>query len=119
MSDQKDLLDPGVTGSQGVNYGNQRPVPNAGGILALGIISIATCWLHGVPGLVCGLIGISMHKKAKATYTSNPDVYQASYNTAKAGYICAIIGTCLSGVWFLIAILAILGAITGSTYSRF
>ena len=119
MSEENDLLDPGVTGNQDVNYGNQRPIPNAGGILALGIISIATCWLYGVPGLVCGLIGISMHKKAKATYNSNPGVYQTSYNTAKAGYICAIIGTSLSAVWFLIAIVAILAAITGSSYSRF
>lgn len=119
MSDQNDLLDPGVTGNQNVNYGNQRPIPNAGGILALGIISIATCWLYGLPGLVCGLIGISMHKKAKAIYSTNPAVYQTSYNTAKAGYICAIIGTCISGLYFLFALLVIIGVVAGSSYSRF
>lgn len=105
MSDLDDLLDPGI--KENPQYPGNGSVPNAGGILALGIISIVTCWILGVPGIVCGIIAISMHMKAKQLYLSNPPYYEKSYRMAQAGQICGIIGLSLSGLYFFYSIIRI------------
>ncbi len=81
-------------------------LPNATAILVLGIISIATCWLYGIFGIIFGIIAIVLHSKAKATYLSNKAKYEQSYKNAKAGFICGIIGLSLS-VLFLIYVIVI------------
>ena len=106
MDELDDLLDPGIQNDNNNNTGSGQ-VPNAGGILALGIISIATCWLYGVPGLVCGIIAIVLHKKAKSVYLTNPAKYEASYKNAKAGMICGVIGLCLSALFFVYIIIVL------------
>jgi hypothetical protein len=93
------------------------PVPNATGSLVLGIISIATCWLYGVPGLICGIIAIALHQKDKRVYLSNPTKYEQSFKTSKAGFICGIIGLSLSAlmlIYVVIVLVFVAGAI-GST----
>jgi hypothetical protein len=70
----------------------------------LGIISIATCWLWGIPGSVCGIIALVLHKKDKALYLSDPERFENSFKTSKAGFICGIVGLSLSG-FFLVIIL--------------
>lgn len=115
MSEHDDLLDPGVKGDN-PQYAHQDKVPNSSGILVLGILSIATCWLYAIPGLACGVIALILHRKAKEVYLTDPIKYDQSYKNAKAGMICAIIGTCLSGLFliYVIFVIAMMGAMLGS-----
>lgn len=109
MSEQDDLLDPGVT-STNTNAGfagAQKTIPNANAVLVLGIISIVGCFLYGIPGLVCGIIALVMYKKVKATYLTDKQAYDTSFKNAKAGFVCAIIGTILSALFFLYVIFAL------------
>lgn len=81
-------------------------IPNSTGVLVMGIISIASCFCYGVPGLVLGIISLSLAGKGKRLYNANPDFYtEASFKNLKAGQICAIIGTILSGLFILLIIL--------------
>lgn len=73
-------------------YQSPKTLPNATATLVLGILSIVLCF----PGFIFGIIGIVLHKGDKKLYLENPSMYENSYKTAKAGYICSIIGTCLS-----------------------
>ncbi|MFT5860851.1 MAG: hypothetical protein ACI865_002967 [Flavobacteriaceae bacterium] len=116
MSELDDLLDPGVTENSNTGYAQQVPIPNAVGVLVLGIISIVGCILYGVPGLICGIISLSLHRKVKEIYLSNPAKYESSYKNAKAGQICAIIGTSLSALYLLIVIVAVLIAASGGRF---
>lgn len=105
MSELDDLLDPGVSGNDNSGgFETQQPVPNANAVLVLGICSIVGCFFYGLPGLICGIIALVLFKKAKAVNDTNPAKYEASFKNAKAGQICAIIGTSLSAVFFVIAI---------------
>lgn len=100
MGELDDLLDPGVKeGNPGGSFGDK--LPNANATLVLGIISIVGCFLYGIPGLICGIIALALHKKDKTIYKTNPARYEQSFKNAKAGFICAIIGTSLSAVYFL------------------
>lgn len=95
----------------------QVNLPNATAVLVLGIISIATCWCYAIPGLACGIIALILGGKAMKMYNENPQMYtQKSYNNTKAGRICAIIGTILSGLYlvYVIVILAFYGAMISS-----
>lgn len=101
--EEKDLLDTGAEGTQ--NYGGaSQMLPNATATLVLGIISIVGCVFYGVVGLICGIIALVLHKKDKALYQQNPAKYAMSYKNARAGYVCAIIGTSLSALYFVIIV---------------
>jgi hypothetical protein len=82
-------------------------LPNATAVLVLGIISIVGCLFYAIPGLVCGIISLALHKRNVAAYRANPEKYEVSFRTAKAGYICAIIGTSLSGLYIFILLVAV------------
>jgi len=87
-------------------------LPNSTAVLVLGIISIVTCWLYGIPGLICGIIALILAKKDLALYKKNPNQYTlASYKNLKAGQVCGIIGLCLSGLFvlYLIVVAVIIG----------
>jgi hypothetical protein len=93
--------------------GGQVNLPNATGILVLGIVSIALCWCYGIIGIASGIIALVMAGKAKALYEANPEGYTlSSFNNLKAGRICAIIGTILSALTlvYVIIVFAIYGA---------
>jgi hypothetical protein len=91
--------------------GMPKNLPNANATLVLGIISIATCWLYGLPGLVCGIIALVLYGKDKKLYLTDPQAYENSYKNSKAGHVCAIIGVSLSALFFvyIIVIFAIVG----------
>jgi len=105
MSNNNDLLDP----STSTDIGNKQ-LPNATATLVLGICSIVGCLFYGIPGLICGIIALFLHKKDKMIYSSDPSVYESSFKNSKAGFICAIIGISLSALYFIIALLAIIFA---------
>lgn len=109
MSELDDLLDPGVRTGSNSNNVVQESVPNANAVLTLGIISIVGCFLYAIPGLICGIIALSMHPKDKAVYLSDPAKYEMSFKNSKAGYVCAIIGVSLSGVYALFVIAMLVG----------
>lgn len=92
-------------------------VPNASACLALGIISIATCWLYAIPGLVCGIIALVLHQKDKRIYASNKEKYEQSFKTSKAGFICAIVGVSLSALMLVYVVFAffLMASVLGST----
>ncbi len=81
------------------------PVPNATAVLVLGIISIVGCFLYAIPGIVCSIIALVLHKRDKALYLANPVKYENSFKTSKAGHICAIIGLSLSLLFIVILII--------------
>ena len=105
-----DLLDPNVKQGSPSGVPEQKQIPNAIAVMVIGIIAIAGCGLYGVPGLVCGIIALTMHRKVKAIHDSDPLTYARSYRFARAGYICAIIGTCLSAAFILFIIFGLLFA---------
>lgn len=107
MSELDDLLDPNIKGS-GESNNNEKELPNATAVLALGIISIVGCFMYGVPGLICGIIALSLHKKDKEMYSMSPATYETSFKNSKAGYICAVIGTSLSGAVIALLIFVIM-----------
>lgn len=91
----------------------QRQLPNSTTVLVLGIISIATCWCWGVVGVTLGIIALVLSAKDKKLYKANPaDFTESSYKNLNAGYICALIGTILSGLYllFLLIYFFIIGA---------
>ena len=115
MSELNDLLDPGVENNN-MNYGRGETLPNSTAVLVLGIISIVGCIFYGVPGLICGIIALVLHKKNKEVYATNPAKYEASWKNAKAGYVCAIIGTSISAVYFIVAIFIIIFAVSATRF---
>lgn len=105
-----DLLDTGKS----TNDFRPATVPNATGVLVLGIVSIVGCIFYGVPGLVCGIIALVMHKKDKALYLTNPEKYENSFKNSRAGYVCAIIGVSLSSLYFLVAIIIVIAGVSSA-----
>ncbi len=103
-----DLLDTG-------NRNSNAPgaLPNATAVLVLGIISIVGCIFYGVPGLICGIIALALHGKDKRMYQADPTKFEASYKNSRAGFICAMIGTILSGLFMLFMIVFITIGVNG------
>ena len=95
----------------------QQQLPNATGILVMGIISIATCWCYGVVGITLGIISLVLASKAKQLYINNPGLYsESSYKNMNAGRICAIIGLSLSALYIIVVVVyfLIIGAAIGA-----
>lgn len=87
------------------NDNTPQALPNATAVLVLGIISIATCAAWGIPGIICGIISIMLHKKDKALYLTNPIKYENSFKTSKAGNTCGVIGLVLSACTLLFVVI--------------
>lgn len=106
--------------SAGYQNVQQIPLPNATGVLVMGIISLALCWCYGIPGITLGIISLILGGKAKKLYKANPEQYTlSSYKNMNAGYICAIIGTCLSALYlvFIIIYFLIIGVALSTAFS--
>jgi len=97
----EDLLDSNTTHNKPLV---QERLPNSGGIIAMGIISIV---LAGLIGIILSIIVLSTTSRQVEAYRQDPSRYdESSYKQLNAGRICAIIGLCISGL----AILIIIGA---------
>ncbi len=87
----------------------QQILPNGNAVLVLGIISIVGCFCYGLVGLVCGIIALVLGGKALKLIKQNPTAYtESSIKNMRAGRICAIIGTSLSAIYFVIIIIYII-----------
>jgi hypothetical protein len=104
-------------------FNTQISIPNSVAVLVLGIVSIALCWCYGIIGLASGIVALILAQKAKVLYEEDPDSYTlASFNNLKAGRICAIIGTILSGIYVVVVIVYILfigAALTSLPWEQF
>ena len=109
-------LDSEVKEINGANGEAQGQLPNAVATLVLGIISIVGCLFYGLPGLICGIIAIALHTKDKRMYQGDKIHYANSYKLANAGYICAVIGTSLSALYFIIVLALFIGLFAGARF---
>ena len=84
----------------------KKPLPKAVAVLVLGIISIATSFCYGIPGLIIAIITMVMSSGAKKLYNATPALYtESSYKNLNAGRICGIIGLILSIVMLFVYII--------------
>lgn len=81
--------------------------------LVLGIVSIVSCMLYGLPSIVCGPLAIYFSKKARVEIQTG-HAPLTSEGMARAGRICGIIGTCLGGIYVLFWIVMLGFVIAGS-----
>jgi FHA domain/M penetrans paralogue family 26 len=98
------------------SYSTPIPLPNSSATLVLGICSIVfSCFFVG---LITGIIGLALGSKAKSIYRSTPAAY-TGYGMLNAGFICSIIGTVISGLYVVYAIIwmMILGNAMWSIYN--
>jgi hypothetical protein len=99
--------------TQNMNINNQYQLPNATGVLVMGIISIVCfcCLASGLVGITLGIIALVLGNKALKEYALAPEKYtENSYKNVKSGRICAIIGLSIGGLW-IIGVLVYLSAI--------
>lgn len=102
MSDSSNISNLGG----GSGQDEKEVLPNATAVLVLGIMSILGCVLYGIVGLICGVIALILHKRNKEVYATNPIKYAVSWENAKAGYVCAIIGVSISALYFIYFVIA-------------
>jgi len=104
--------------NQGYNQGNysQPPVNGQGFAIAslvCGIVSIVLCWCYGIIGLACGIVAIVMRNKFR-------DLNGGYVNgMAKAGFICACVGTSLSAlalVYYILIFAGVFGSFSSFGY---
>jgi hypothetical protein len=87
------------------NRNQPANLPNASASLVLGIISIVGSFCYGIPGLICGIIGLVLANKDRHLYQATPELYaQASFSQSNAGRVCSIIGIILSAIMLAIVI---------------
>ena len=83
--------------------------------MVLGICSIVTCMMYGIPGIVCGILAIKYAKKAEFAIAAG-QAPESSQGMLNAGRTCGWIGLCLSIVYllfivvYIVIIVGILGA---------
>ncbi len=90
-------------------------LPNAQVSFILGIVSIFPGCLCNLLGLVLGIVGFVMAKKAIEEYEANPDSYSSEdYQKAQNGKKFSMIGIILCAVLFIVGlILNLTGVMAG------
>ena len=86
--------------------GYQYPMPGqstgmAVAAMVLGIVSIPTCCIYGVPSLVCGILAVVFAGKAVQAIREGT-MPRSAEGMARAGKICGIVGIVLSVVYWLV-----------------
>ncbi len=77
-------------------------LPNSNVVLVLGIFSIFSCFILGLPGLILGLLALKLYKKPYELYQLAPELYKKeSFKNLRAGFITSIIGISLSALFLL------------------
>ncbi len=93
----------------------KQQVPNATGVLVLGILSIFFCSCYGIIGVILGIVALVLAAQGRAAYAAQPQLYiESSIKNLNAGRICAIVGICLSAFAFLFFLLSLLGIFAGA-----
>ncbi len=103
MEETNQTIDSGILKSEEINK-IQEKLPNSGGVLTLGILSIV---FAGGIGIILGIIGLSISGAPLRAYKANPEKYTlSSYKNLNAGRICSIIGMSIAGLLILIFLMA-------------
>lgn len=90
------------------NSSRREKIPGAGGVLAMGILSIV--FFLGLLGPIMGIITLATSGSKVRDYHDFPDRYdEASFRQVKSGRTCAVVGLSLSGFAILV-VLIIVGA---------
>lgn len=96
-------------------YQYQASLPNATGSLVLGILSIVSCFI----GLILGIIGLVLANKDRKVYDANPQMYTlSSLKNTNAGRICSIIGIILNTLIIIIYAVIIIVAINNNAFEH-
>lgn len=96
-----EILDEKITSATAVN---PKDLDGAGGILAMGIISIP--FFGGIIGLILSIITLNRSSKALALYNENPENYtESSVKKVRAGRICSIVSLSLLGLSILLILI--------------
>lgn len=77
-----------------------QKLPNANTILILSILSVITCCLYGVVGIVLAIVALQKAKKEEQLYWESPGQYQ-SLGTIQAARVIAVIGITLSTIYLI------------------
>jgi hypothetical protein len=94
-------------GNAGANW--TETLPDSTAVLVLGILAIIGSFCYGLVGLILGIIAVAIAGRPERLYRQNPTKYsQSSYSNLKAGKVCGIIGICISGVFILVLLIALL-----------
>lgn len=82
-------------------YTQKPTLPNAVAVLVMGILSIlASVYMVGV-GIVLGIVALVLAAKGRKVWRQNPEAY-SGVGMLNAGFVCAIIGTVISSLLFLV-----------------
>lgn len=82
--------------------------------LVLGIISICTCFMYGIPSLVCGILAVVFGRSAKGMIARG-EMPASAEGSAKAGVICGTIGIALSAVFWIFIVCILIAASQGGS----
>ncbi len=93
--------------------------PGSVAAMVCGIIGVTTGWCFGVPGVVLGIVALTMARKARTACSLSPGKYSGQ-GMATAGYVLGIISTILGVLWMIYYIVAIsVGIHSATSYRRF
>lgn len=73
--------------------------------MVLGIVSICTCILYGIPSLVCGILAVVFGGTARKMIATG-QMPPSAAGQARAGRICGIIGIVLSVLYWVVLVVA-------------
>lgn len=80
--------------------------PYATAVLVLGISSIALCCCYGLPGILTGLIALTLYNKERALHGENNTNYRG-FENLKTGRTLSIIGISMSSLYILYLLFAL------------
>jgi hypothetical protein len=84
---------------------NQQPLPGAGTVLTMGILSVVGALVCCGPfAIIFSIIGLAKAKSAKELYIQNPQLY-SGYESLTTGRILSYVGLGLSLLMLVIVIL--------------
>ena len=83
----------------------ERRLPNATAVLVLGIASIALCCCYGLPGILTGIIALTLYRKDEKKFL-NEDKNSADIRNLRTGRMLTIIGMSMSSIYFLYVLYA-------------
>ncbi|HIW10996.1 MAG TPA: hypothetical protein H9888_05770 [Candidatus Rikenella faecigallinarum] len=96
-------------------YTQKPTLPNAVAVLVLGILSILSSYY--LVGIVLGIVALVLAAKGRKIWRQNPTAY-SGVGMLNAGFVCAIIGTVIGSLFFIVGFfLGLVAAISGGLWA--
>ncbi len=78
--------------------------------IIFGLLSIMTCWVFGIVGLIFGIVALVISKKDLALLKENPKFYSNASNLI-IGRVLAVIGIMISTLYlgFIVFVYSVIG----------